>query len=117
MLAWTIYISFAGALLLLLLPKAAAGIAKCLALATAIAGFVFALVAFCHHRTGALFTIADAAWIPSLHIRYTLAADGISLTLVLLTGIIAIAGILFSWDIEHRVNEFFAFYLLLIGAV
>jgi hypothetical protein len=56
-------------------------------------------------------------WIPTLGIEYHLAADGISLTLILLTGIIAIAGILFSWNIEERAKEFFAFYLLLIGAV
>ena len=62
-----------------------------------------------HHST--------CPWIPSLGIQYHLAADGISLTLVLLTGIIAITGILFSWNIEERTKEFFAFYLLLIGAV
>src|SRR5208283_1161657 len=33
------------------------------------------------------------------------------------TGIIAVTGILFSWNIERRAKEFFAFYLLLIGAV
>ena len=53
----------------------------------------------------------------SLGIEYHLAADGISLVLVLLTGIVAIAGILFSWNIEHRTKEFFAFYLVLIGGV
>jgi len=37
--------------------------------------------------------------------------------LILLTGIIAITGVLFSWNIEERTKEFFAFYLLLIGAV
>ena len=34
-----------------------------------------------------------------------------------LTGIAAVAGILFSWNIEHRAKEFFAFYLALIGGV
>ena len=52
-----------------------------------------------------------------LGIEYHLAADGISLTLVLLTGLAAVAGILFSWNIEHRAKEFFAFYLALIGGV
>ena len=52
-----------------------------------------------------------------LGIHYSLSADGISLALVLLTGVIAIAGVLFSWDIAERTNEFFAFYLLLIGSV
>ena len=60
---------------------------------------------------------ADVPWIPSLGIHYHLAADGISLTLVLLTGLAAVAGILFSWNIEHRAKEFFAFYLALIGGV
>src|SRR5206468_8330414 len=50
-------------------------------------------------------------------IDYYLAADGISLTLVLLTGIAAVAGILFSWNVDTRVKEFFAFYLALIGGV
>ena len=50
-------------------------------------------------------------------IHYTLAADGISLVLVLLTGLAAVAGVLFSWNIEQRTNEFFAFFLALIGGV
>ena len=39
------------------------------------------------------------------------------MTLLLLTGIVAISGVLFSWNIEHRTREFFAFYLALIGGV
>jgi len=62
-------------------------------------------------------TVWDRPWIPSLGIRYHLAADGISLTLLLLTGIAAVVGILFSWNVAHRVKEFFAFYLVLIGGV
>jgi NADH-quinone oxidoreductase subunit M len=117
MLAWTIYISFFGALALLLLPKSSAAVARILALATAVAGFGFALAGFLQYRTGGLQTITRVSWIPSLGIEYHLAADGISLCLVLLTGIVAITGILFSWNIEQRTKEFFAFYLLLIGSV
>ena len=116
MLAWTIYISFAGALLMLLLPKHAL-VVRALALLTAIAGFVIALTGFLQHPGGEFFPIVNAAWVPSLGIRYYLAADGISLCLVLLTGIVAISGVLFSWNVTHRINEFFAFYLLLIGSV
>jgi NADH-quinone oxidoreductase subunit M len=117
MLAWTIYISFIGAAGLLLLPKSSVASARILALLTAIAGFAIALTAFLHHRTGEMLTITRIPWVPSLGIEYHLAADGISLTLVLLTSIIAITGILFSWDIEDRTKQFFAFYLVLIGAV
>ena len=117
MLAWTIYISFLGALLLLLLPKGNAAAARFLALLAAVVAFAITLTYFLEHRTGEMLTVTDASWVQSLGIRYHLAADGISLVLLLLTGIIAVTGILFSWNIEHRAKEFFAFYLLLIGAV
>jgi NADH-quinone oxidoreductase subunit M len=117
MLAWTIYISFLGAAAMFLLPQGRTALARILALLTAVAGFALALTAFVQHRTGEMLTVTRVSWIPSLGIEYHLAADGISLTLILLTGIVAVTGILFSWDIEHRTKEFFAFYLVLIGAV
>jgi NADH-quinone oxidoreductase subunit M len=117
MLAWTIYISFLGAAAQLVLPKGSVTAARILALLTAIAGLAITVVALAHHPTGELQTIARVAWVPSLGIEYHLAADGISLVLVLLTGIIAIAGVLFSWDVAQRTTQFFGFYLLLIGAV
>src|SRR3984957_9698422 len=116
MLAWTIYISFLG-VPVLLLPKVNARAARIIALLTAMAGLAVALVAFAQQKTGEMITVVRVPWIPSLGIEYHLAADGISMLLVLLTGIVAVAGILFSWNIELRVNEFFAFYLALIGGV
>ena len=117
MLAWTIYISFLGALALFLLPSRRAAWARILALLSALATFAIALTAFIQHRSGELFTVASLPWIPSLGIHYSLKADGISLTLLLLTGVIAVCGILFSWNVDYRVKEFFGFYLVLIGAV
>lgn len=117
MLAWTIYISFIGVLVLMLLPKGNAALARGTALVFAVLGLICGLAAWTEFKPGQITTVADAAWIPSLGIHYHLAADGISLTLVLLTGLAAVAGILFSWNIEHRTKEFFAFYLALIGGV
>src|SRR2546422_10117657 len=115
-LVWTIYISFLGAVVVTFLPRDNAPAARVVALLTALTGFAVALIGT--FGTGAgLNTFCDATWVPTLGIRYHLAADGISLTLVLLTGIAAVAGILFSWNIEHRAKEFFAFYLALIGGV
>ncbi|HEY1502243.1 MAG TPA: NADH-quinone oxidoreductase subunit M [Acidobacteriaceae bacterium] len=115
MLAWTIYVSFIGALLARLSPSK--GLARLVALTTAVVSLGIGLVAFHHWQPGELLTVTRVAWIPQLGISYHLAADGISLTLVLLTGIAATAGILFSWNIEKRTQEFFAFYLVLIGGV
>ena len=117
MLAWTIYISFLGALILMLLPRNDASGARAVALTTALAGLLFGVLSFTKFRPRETIEITNTNWIPSLGIHYQLAADGISLTLVLLTGLAAVAGILFSWNIEHRAKEFFAFYLVLIGGV
>jgi NADH-quinone oxidoreductase subunit M len=117
MLAWTIYISFLGAAGLMLLPKGNARAARALALLTAALGFLIALAGTLEAVPGKLQTIVKVPWVPALGIEYYLAADGISLTLVLLTGIAASAGILFSWNVEHRAKEFFALYLTLIAGV
>ena len=117
MLAWTIYLSFAGALAEALLPKGKAALARWLALAVAVTTLVLAVVGFAAGVGHGRQVIVDVPWVPSLGIHFILAADGISLVLVLLTGLAAVAGVLFSWNVEERTNEFFAFFLALIGGV
>jgi len=114
---WTIYSSFFGAGCLLMLHRAGAGAARAIALLTTLIGLGCALAGAAHAVPGEIQTITRIAWIPSLGIEYHLAADGISWVLICLTGLAAVAGILFSWNIEHRANEFFALYLALIGGV
>ena len=117
MLAWTIYLSFAGAVIEALLPKGRNALARWFALAIALCGLALAVEGFVAGAGQGRTVIADAAWVPTMGIRYLLAADGISRVLVLLTGLAAVAGVLFSWNIELRSNEFFAFFLSLIGGV
>ena len=121
MLAWTIYISFLGVLVLMLLPRDAARAARIVALATAVLGCAVAFAGSLERSRqgdlGAVTAIVKIPWIPGIGASYYLAADGISLVLVVLTGLAAVAGILFSWNIEKRTKEFFAFYLALIGGV
>ena len=118
MFAWTVYTSFLGvAWLLCLKPDDHRG-ARTVALGTTVAGLLAALIgAFQFNPAGGVATITRVPWIPSLGIDYFLAVDGISVTLVVLTGIAAVSGVLFSWNIEKRTKEFFAFYLALIGGV
>ena len=117
MLAFTIYLSFAGALLLALLPKGRPSLARWLALAFAAAGLALGVAGFIAGMGQGRTLIIDLPWVPSMGIRFFLAADGISRVLVLLTGLAAVAGVLFSWNIDLRTNEFFAFFLALIGGV
>src|SRR5947209_11322210 len=114
MIAWTIYITFAGALLVLMMPRS---FARWIALVTAVAGFGVSLATFFQpgidlvHFT----TVVRVRWIPALGMNYHLALDGISLTLVLVTGLAAISAILFSWDVSERAKEFFFWLLLVVG--
>jgi NADH-quinone oxidoreductase subunit M len=124
MLAWTIYLSFAGALAETMLPKERPAVARWLALAVAVAGLALACAGFAAALGPGRLAFAarpeilvDRLWVPSLGIHFLLAADGISRVLLLLTGLAAVAGVLFSWNIELRTKEFFAFYLVLIGGV
>ena len=114
----TIYVAFTGALLALIAGARSAMAARVIALATALTIWGLTLHAAAGFiPTAGLQLLVDAPWIPELGIRYQLAADGISLTLLVLTGLAATAGVLFSWNIEERVGEFFALYLALIGGV
>jgi NADH-quinone oxidoreductase subunit M len=117
MLAWTIYLSFAGALVEALLPKGKPTLSRWLALTVAVATLAIAAAGFVAGAGQGRNTIIDLPWVPAMGIHFLLAADGISRVLVLLTGLAAVAGILFSWNIELRTNEFFAFFLALIGGV
>src|SRR6266404_306782 len=115
MIASTIYITFAGAVMLLFMPRV---LARWIALVTTVADFVVSLIAFFQTPIVDLAhfnTIVRVPWVPSLGMNYHLAVDGISLTMVLVTGIVAVSTVLFSWDADHRQNEFF-FWLLLVVA-
>ena len=90
MLAWTIYISFLGAALVALIPSEKPVLVRVAALATALLGFAVTLVAIAQGQaTATLREVVNVPWISALGARYHLAADGISVTLLLLTGIAA----------------------------
>jgi NADH-quinone oxidoreductase subunit M len=103
----------------LLLPARMAMASRVLALVAAIVGAVAAgtsCLSRLNDPQGPAWEV-DVAWIPSLGSRFHLAADGLALTLLFLTGVTAIAGVLFSWNVEKRPRAFFAWFLTIIGGV
>jgi NADH-quinone oxidoreductase subunit M len=120
---WSIYISFLGAGLVMLLPRDAKRLIRWVSLFTGVAGLAVALDGYLKYNAwtqagnAGFWHVANAPWIPVLGANYHLAVDGINYPLVLLNGFVCVTGILFSWNIEERVKEFFAFFLTLIGAV
>jgi NADH-quinone oxidoreductase subunit M len=78
-----------------------------------------ALIVFCTYDTGraGLQFAERIPWVPSLGISYFNAADGFSLPMILLTGIVFFTGVLTMRELEHRVKEFYALYFLLVTGV
>lgn len=116
---WTIIPAFLAVLGALLLPARHAHQAKRVALTGALLGMLSA-VCLCAQRLGDVESAAwsyKAVWIPSVGANFHLAADGIALVLLLLTGIVAVAGVLFSWNVTKRPRAFFAWYMTIIGGV
>ncbi len=58
--------------------------------------------------------IEDYEWIPMIGARYQLGIDGLSLSMIILTGLLGILAILSSWSaIEERMKEYYIFLLML----
>ncbi len=86
-----------------------------LALSTSLVTLGFAIWLFLVHGHGGqgwLLT-EDAAWIERYGIRYSLALDGISLLLVLLTAFLQVISVLLAWPVQRRVALFFSLLLTL----
>ena len=56
-------------------------------------------------------------WVPAMGIHWFNGADGFSLPMLLLTGIVFFTAVLTMWELEHRVKEFFALIFLLVAGV
>ena len=61
--------------------------------------------------------VVRRAWIPYFNIQYYLGVDGISLSLVVLTGLVGVLACLASWNIDKQVKGYFALYLLLCASM
>ena len=118
MLAWTLYLTLLGAAVTLLAPGRSCRWPHRTALVSSLAGLGITVADLLRHTPGAdPITLVRVPWIPYVGAEFHLAADGISVTLLLLTGIAAVAGVLFSWNVTDRPREYFTLYLILVAAV
>ena len=115
----TVIISFGGALMCGLLPADQHRRIRWVALVTAALGLLAAVWCCIKYdgQSGELADLVRVDWIPQLGVAFLSGYDGISLPLLLVTGLVAVCGVLFTWDLEHRANQFYAFYFALIGGV
>ncbi len=109
---------FAGVAVLLTGPDRNAALARWLALAGALAGFVVALPLYFEFDTAAqgMQFVELLPWIESYNINYHLGIDGISLLLILLNTFTTVLVVLAGWKvIESRVAQYMAAFLVLSG--
>jgi NADH-quinone oxidoreductase subunit M len=114
-----------AAIILLMLPRDKVTLIKVIALAAALITLVLAIIVFVSYDQAAALRNPDrqfqfqdtAPWVPSLGISYHVGADGLNLPMILLTGIVAVGGVMISWNIKERTREFFAFFMLLVAGV
>ncbi len=106
---------FLGFIGVLLMPKTS--VRSIRRIATVITGLTLILgvslaATFQPHLTTIQFE-ERLAWIPQLGVFYHVGVDGLSITMVLLTTLLAFLACLASWSIMERQKEYFALYLLL----
>jgi NADH-quinone oxidoreductase subunit M len=56
-------------------------------------------------------------WLDSLGVTFSLGVDGISVPMVLLTGVVMFTGVLISWNVQNRTKDFFMLFFLLVAGV
>ena len=119
MLNWLIFTPLAGMLIVMMLPKESKQAIRYTATLISVIPLVLSAWLtwdyFFNYSGSAAFAYVCGPfnWIPSLNIEYYLGADGISIPLLFLTGLLSTISLMASFNIEVRVKEYFAFFLLL----
>ena len=111
----------AGAPLLMLLPGDGNDpkLPRSIALATLLADLVLMLVAFSQHYDGSiagLQLVERFAWVPAIGLEWSLATDGLSAPLVVLSGLVTLLSVAASWNIQKKTRLYFALLLLQASA-
>ena len=123
MLSVFLLLPLVGALTLLTLPREREGDARWVALFYSVLTFILSIAIFIRFdpdNPGYQF-VDRFDWIQGADtgftVQYALGVDGLSAPLVMLTGLLSLAAVLVSWNIELRRKQYFAWLLVLETAV
>ena len=110
---------FVAALVMILIPARAALAQRVVAFVGALVSLIGGIqVAFAYDMTKGGFQFAEVyPLVPTFGIDLRFAIDGWGVSLVLLTGIIIVAGVLASWTLADRQKEFLITLLVLVAGV
>lgn len=108
-----------GALIIVFIPEKEDTTMKFTAAVFTFISLAASLYAYLNYdmSIGGMQFLEEIPWVNEFGIKYSLGVDGISLPLVLLTSLVIFTGVFASWDMHHRVKEFFVFLLVLVAGV
>ncbi len=109
------YLPALGALGILLAPKASESLPRQIALAMSAGSFVLSVIMLLAFDRNASFQFTEhRVWLRDLGVSYFLGVDGIAVLLIVLTTLLSLVSILWSWDtIKVRQREYYIAILLL----
>ncbi|MFN2606834.1 MAG: NuoM family protein [Acidimicrobiales bacterium] len=117
MLSVAVFLPIVGAVVLAAIPRAREDLLKAVALlvtlATTAVG-VYLLAAFDYGAAGRLQFAVNAKWIPVINSRYHVGIDGISLPLLVLSMVITVLCVVYSWDHFPEPHNPKAFLILML---
>ena len=113
-LSLIVLLPLAGVLALVLLPASLQKACRWVAFTTLLADLGLMLWSFSRHfdpALGSLQLVERIDWLPAMGLQWSLAADGISAPLVLLSGLVTLLTVAASWDVERKPRLYFALLL------
>src|SRR5213594_2077654 len=114
MLSLIIFLPLVGGIIILFTSKTNETLLKGVALGVSLASFVLSLFMTALFKIGGGFQFVELGnWIPSLGIHYHLGVDGLSLPLIVLTALLSLLSVAYSWRMELRLKEYLFLFLLL----
>ncbi|MEQ1785915.1 MAG: NADH-quinone oxidoreductase subunit M [Acidimicrobiales bacterium] len=116
-LSLMVFLPLAGALVMMLIPKAEEQLIKVVALGSTLASAAFGIAViadFDYDNAGKLQFVVDHKWIEVIKSNYLVAIDGLSLPLVALTLLVTPLVIIYSWDHFPEPRNPKAFLILIL---
>lgn len=119
LLSWIALAPFVAAVIIMLIPRRWPWAIRVVATMASAVSLVLSLVVFAGYdwRTGGFQYQELYEWIPELGIRVRLGVDGISVPMLVLTGLVIFTGSIVSFKIADRPKEYFALLLVLVAGV
>ncbi len=117
LLSLIIFLPVAAGLVILALPENRRDWIRGVALGTSLLTLLLAIFLYATydvHLGGYQWVEGPFPWLPALGISYFVGADGLTVPLMLLGGLVLTFGVMVSWNVEDRPREFFS-YIMFLG--